>query len=219
MKFQYPVRWPAGKQRTSEADRRLGRFSKATQSRHYTCSTQRPITLAQAIARLEGSIEAWTRRGKSWRIDPALVTITANYSSIRQDGMPYSNQRSPSDPAVAVYFELDGESMVLSCDTFTQAEQNIAAIAAASEAYRGLDRLGMSMTNGDILQRLALPERTSADGWWNILGVRADANPDAIRKAYLRLAKIHHPDKEGGSFDKWKRIQAAYQQSQQGVTA
>ncbi|MDP3768800.1 MAG: J domain-containing protein [Dehalococcoidia bacterium] len=42
-----------------------------------------------------------------------------------------------------------------------------------------------------------------------VLGVLPSAPPDEIRKAYRKLAFTHHPDK-GGSEDRMKRINAAY---------
>jgi DnaJ-class molecular chaperone len=43
-----------------------------------------------------------------------------------------------------------------------------------------------------------------------ILGVNANASPDEIKKAFKKLAMIHHPDK-GGDPEKFKEINAAYQ--------
>lgn len=45
--------------------------------------------------------------------------------------------------------------------------------------------------------------------YYQILGVGRDANPDEIKKAYRKLASIHHPDK-GGDTAKFQQIQQAY---------
>merc|ERR550514_617385 len=45
--------------------------------------------------------------------------------------------------------------------------------------------------------------------FYEILGVEKDAQPDAIRKAYRKLAVKMHPDK-GGDPEKFKEIQKAY---------
>ena len=42
------------------------------------------------------------------------------------------------------------------------------------------------------------------------LGVSKDATPEEIRKAFLARAKKHHPDKEGGDEDAFKRVNNAY---------
>jgi curved DNA-binding protein len=44
---------------------------------------------------------------------------------------------------------------------------------------------------------------------YSILGVAKNATPDDIKKAYRKLAAVHHPDK-GGSTEKFQEIQGAY---------
>ena len=43
-----------------------------------------------------------------------------------------------------------------------------------------------------------------------ILGLRYGATPEEIKKAFRKLAHIHHPDK-GGNEEKFKEINEAYQ--------
>ena len=44
-----------------------------------------------------------------------------------------------------------------------------------------------------------------------VLGLQADAGPDAIKAAFRQLVKRHHPD-VGGSADAFRRVSEAYQQ-------
>ena len=46
--------------------------------------------------------------------------------------------------------------------------------------------------------------------YYEVLGVKKDASPDEIKKAFRRLAVQHHPDKEGGDEAKFKEINEAY---------
>lgn len=47
--------------------------------------------------------------------------------------------------------------------------------------------------------------------YYEVLGVGKDASPDEIKKAFRRLAVLHHPDKEGGDETKFKEINEAYE--------
>lgn len=46
--------------------------------------------------------------------------------------------------------------------------------------------------------------------YYEILGVKKDASPDEIKKAFRRLAVQYHPDKEGGDEEKFKELNEAY---------
>lgn len=44
---------------------------------------------------------------------------------------------------------------------------------------------------------------------WNTLGLSPAATPEEIKRAYRKLAAIHHPDR-GGNKDKFDELQKAY---------
>lgn len=50
-----------------------------------------------------------------------------------------------------------------------------------------------------------------AKDYYDTLGVARDATAEDIKRAYRRLAREHHPDRTGGSDEKFKEINAAYQ--------
>jgi molecular chaperone DnaJ len=50
-----------------------------------------------------------------------------------------------------------------------------------------------------------------AKDYYNILGVSKGASQDEIKKAFRELAHKYHPDKQGGSAEKFKEINEAYQ--------
>lgn len=49
-----------------------------------------------------------------------------------------------------------------------------------------------------------------AEDYYKILGLSKNASPDEIKRAYRRLAQLHHPDK-GGDPQKFKEVNEAYQ--------
>ncbi len=50
-----------------------------------------------------------------------------------------------------------------------------------------------------------------AKNYYDILGVPKSATADEIKKAFRKLARKHHPDKEGGSEERFKEINEAYE--------
>ena len=49
------------------------------------------------------------------------------------------------------------------------------------------------------------------ENYYDILGVSKGASEEEIKKAFRKLAHQHHPDKQGGDHDKFKKINEAYQ--------
>jgi molecular chaperone DnaJ len=47
--------------------------------------------------------------------------------------------------------------------------------------------------------------------YYDVLGVGKSASPDEIKKAFRKAAIEHHPDKQGGSEEKFKEINEAYE--------
>src|SRR3990167_3382193 len=47
--------------------------------------------------------------------------------------------------------------------------------------------------------------------YYKILGVNKDASEEEIKKAFRKLAHVHHPDKSGGNEAKFKEASEAYE--------
>ena len=54
------------------------------------------------------------------------------------------------------------------------------------------------------------PREVDNEKFYKVLGVPKDAEMSAIKKAYHKLARTHHPDR-GGDTEKFQEIQAAYE--------
>ena len=182
----YPLVWPVGYPRT-----------KHTQSARFDTN----------FAKSRDAILAEVRRfgGRNCVISSNIPT--------KRDGNPYANFSQPADKGIAVYFLYEGEQVVFACDKWNTCEDNLQAIRKAIEAFRGLERWGVS----DLLKRAftgfkALPEHTNGSAWWRVLGVNENASPDEIKTAYRNLSKVHHPDL-GGDPSMFASVNDAYQQA------
>jgi hypothetical protein len=169
----YPLEWPAGYPRTRFRQR----------SRFKASPGFARDEIFEEIRRLGGT----------------NVVLSTNVR-LRQDGRPYANEGSPTDPGVAVYFNLNKKPICLACDQYERLWKNQVAISKTIEAMRGIDRWGCS----DMLNRMftgfaQLPApMTVPRAWWEILGVSSDATREQIREAATALARRFHPD-TGGS--------------------
>lgn len=199
----YPLHWPANFPRTKPEDRQPARFNQ----------DGKPLTIAVARDRILSEIRAFTRTGRTWRIDPDQVVISSDVP-LRNDGLPASGRRMPDDPAVAVYFELDGEAYCLPCDTWDRVPDNMAAIAAHLGAMRGIERWGVGDVRTHFAGFVALEHKPELK-WYDVLGCSPDAAPAEVMAAYKVATKAAHPD-HGGSDEQFHQVQQAYAEWQSG---
>eukprot|EP01061_Rhynchopus_euleeides_P013935 TRINITY_DN24204_c0_g1_i1.p1 TRINITY_DN24204_c0_g1~~TRINITY_DN24204_c0_g1_i1.p1 ORF type:complete len:309 (+),score=66.59 TRINITY_DN24204_c0_g1_i1:44-928(+) len=58
--------------------------------------------------------------------------------------------------------------------------------------------------------------RSKASDPWTLLGVTRSASEQDLKKAYIKLAKEHHPDRTGGDDTKFKEVKEAYDMIKNG---
>ena len=63
---------------------------------------------------------------------------------------------------------------------------------------------------GGMGGRRGPPKEVDNTKFYKLLGVEKDADYNAIKKAYFKLARTHHPDR-GGDKEKFQEIQSAYE--------
>jgi len=135
--------------------------------------------------------------------------IISSNLKLNLDGTLRSGQKQPADKGVAIFFERKNEPMALACDVYSTVEDNLWALVRTLEALRQIERDGSpALINRAFRGFAALPD-PDARKWWEVLGVDRDAPDATIRKAYFRLANIHHPDK-GGDAVMFDQVQKAY---------
>ncbi|WP_136064103.1 J domain-containing protein [Modicisalibacter radicis] len=127
-------------------------------------------------------------------------------------------QREPSDPGVAVYFELDGQHQCVPCDVYTRIADNLAAVADCIESLRTLERhdAGLMRAAFTGFAQLASPEAMGRPHCRSVLDTES-SDLDEVRQAYRRAQRSTHPDR-GGSTDDFHLVQEAWRQAQQELT-
>ena len=188
--WHFPLRWPEGRPRTPEAQRKLALWR----------GNGRPITLGTARVRLLGQLEMISAGRQYWRTSDHVVTSNIRFT--RTGARDQNYRRDPDDPGVALYFRLDQQPLALACDRWTTVQDNIAAIAAHIEALRGQERWGVADLAQAFAGHVALPPPHPGQGqqtqqWWQVLGVTSSATPAEIDAAWRAKMRTAHPDHGG----------------------
>lgn len=181
MAERYPLHWPAGWPRTPQ---------------HRRADATYQVTFNRA---LEDALDSIRKMG-------GRSPIVSSNLKLRQDGLPYANQREPDDSGIAVYWTQDGQQRVIACDCWRSRRDNMRAIGLTLEGLRAIQRSGAS----SILDRAfagfaALPAAASGPDWRAVLGLGPTANADDVKRAFRGLAREHHPD-HGGDPDRFRRL-------------
>lgn len=152
------------------------------------------------------------------RLLKAHDVILSTNQPLRRDGLPYAQTRRIDDPGVAVYFQLDGRSLVMAQDRYWSMLDNMRSIALGIEGLRRMQRHG-----GDqMMERAftgfqALPPPSDSKPWWDVLGVPQDCRLHDAQSAHRRLAVKHHPD-AGGDTAMMAEINRAWDEAQQALS-
>lgn len=152
------------------------------------------------------------------------VVIEAGFKreDIRNDGWPRSG-RKPSEPGVIVSFTTKRGALAFPCDRFWFWEDNLRAIALGLEALRKIDRYGITQGGEQYTGWRALPEpepqvtksaaEKAADYLESEYPGQFDRTKDwslsYLESVWRSLAKLAHPDRQGGSHDKFVRLKNA----------
>jgi hypothetical protein len=203
---RYPLVWPFGRPRTTS--RHTGKFTTRRVRGGRSYATAEPVTLAEALERLEAEIN---------RLGVGRTSVLSSNIALGVSGKPLSNQTRGIDPGVCLYFTLDGKPHALPCDRFDRVEQNIAALAAHIEATRAIERYGVADVRDIYAGFQALPPPTERP-WRDVLGVgSAERNIEVVRDAYKRGRSMTHPDR-GGSPESFNEVERAWEQAQKELS-
>lgn len=199
----YPLQWPTGWPRTETGQHTEGKH----QFRRPVSSKASPFwTFPDARDALVDEVRRLTGGGP--------MVISSNFR-VARDGLPVEGGRRPYDQGVAIYFDLGGRQMVMACDRYIRAEENMRSLALAIEAMRQLDRHG----GGHMLERAftgfqALPPPRST--CWDVLGLKPGASEAEIDQSFRDKAKAAHPDLHGGSHERMAELARARDEAKGG---
>lgn len=201
----YPLQWPDGWPRTKPSLRNYGEKFKRADWR----GGRKRTTIAQTRTELADELQ---------KLGAKSIVLSTNVE-LRMDGQPYSNRRAPDDPGIAVYFNLDGEPMVMAQDAYSRVPDNIRSLTLAISGMRQMQRHG----GGTMLKRAfsgfsALPPpdesqpivTPAASHWWDVLGVSPEADLATIKAAFRALCS-----ENGG--DATEELNRAYQEAKDAV--
>lgn len=179
--------WPRHKPRTKPWNQKPSSFHKRVNNGRYNES--RPVDMETAIKRLDKQIQSLCRTQH--------VNFTLTTGGIGKSGKPISRV---DDVGAAVYFQMFGGDIVLACDKWNRAADNIVAIAKHIEALRGQEAWGVSSLEQAFTGHMALPAPMSGGADWRAtLNFRVDEYPSRaeINARFRSMAKQHHSDKGG----------------------
>jgi len=195
-----PLCWPNGWTRT-----------KIKESSRFGC-LNKPVSIAKATRFVLAELH---RMGT-----PDFRVIISTDLRLRNDGLPYSNQRDPADKGCSVWWKNGDKQMVLALDKYDRIADNLYAIGKTVEAMRGIERWG----SGEILERtftgfqaLPDPESMSQPNWRHVLNYSGDSL-DGANVAYKIARKAAHPD-HGGSGDLFHAVNRAWADAERELKA
>jgi hypothetical protein len=183
----YPLKWPKGWPKTEPGKKEDGRFNQS---------------LATALNNLKTEVV---------RLGGKNLVLSSNYTL---------GADRPAESGVVAYFQLDQASIAVPCDRWKLVEHNIRAIALTIEAMRGMERWGAKhMISAMFSGFKALPEKGSGVDPYEIMGLKRgqEYTEKQITDAFREQSKVCHPDKPGGSNEKWLALRESHDLIMQNV--
>lgn len=188
----YPLQWPDGWARTKGNRASDNRFGGKVYG----------LTLARTRDQLLDELR---------QLGAKDVVISSNVR-LRNDGLPYSDQRRLDDPGVAVYFNLKNRPMVMARDTYLSVAGNLRSLTLAIEAMRQLQRHGGDqMMERAFTGFVAIAPPDWKKPWREVFGVKPEWIGD-LRALYRDKARNRHPD-AGGSDQLMAELNVAYEEA------
>jgi hypothetical protein len=171
------------------------------------------------------TIDLLERELEHLKAKDVVIQADCDRDQIRLDGHFRANAKLRG-PGVVLSFESKHGPLSYPCDTFTDWQDNVRAIALALEALRTVDRYGVTRNAEQYRGWAALPAPQDtgrfatveqAAGWLasythSKLGMPPSAiltNPEDYEATRKSAAALAHPDRHAGDCIQWNKLQAA----------
>jgi hypothetical protein len=165
-------------------------------------------TYSDTLDRLEYELDALKAKH-------TIIEAYFHRSEIRNDGWPVSNAR-PSKAGVVLSFTGKTGELSFPCDTYTDWQHNLRAIALALEALRAVDRYGVTQRAEQYKGWAKLPpaaDQMPAKEALAFVAIHSGIQPrdtDSFAQAYRAAARKLHPDNsETGNNGQFVMLQQA----------
>lgn len=159
------------------------------------------------------------------RAKDVLLQMAVRDRDIRLDGAVRANARPASHPGVILTFESKHGPLSYPCDTFTEWQANVRAIALALEALRKIDRYGVTKRGEQYTGWGQLPPvggttttmspRIAAEILVDVEQLSDDPecgaeilllDYGAVEATYRNAAKNAHPDRHSGDTERFQLL-------------
>lgn len=172
-----------------------------------------PDTMPRARHREAGSFKVGLE-GALKNVETSLRLFGENSGKPITDIVLSSNvtlgARKPADPGVAAWFTWEGEQRCIAVDRYSTVEANLQAIHHVLEARRTELRHGtLALVRATFQGFKALPPPAGSKDWTEILGLPRNATRDQVEAAFREASKAAHPDKPGGTLERFEALQRA----------
>ena len=143
-----------------------------------------------------------------WDIDPSEFEIL--WEDDRSSG------RIIRKPGAKVRYMRNGQWQEVACYGFPNRAENLRQCFLLLERLRiaeqhGVQYQGLTFTKDLAATSGETARRESLMDAYDILGVSPDDPADLIKDVFRRKSMYYHPDKEGGTNEKFKRLNKAYE--------
>lgn len=168
-------------------------------------------------ARYSDTLELLERELRNLRAKHIVIQADCDASMVRRDGQLRSDARLRG-PGVIVSFESPKGAMAFPCDTYTDWQANVRAIAMSLEALRAVDRYGVTQKAEQYRGWTALPDKSGGDVEAAAATVVAlaggmvsqvVAGRDAWDEVRKRGCVLTHPDRYGDDGTMFKKFMEA----------